>query len=131
MPATRISVSFTGTLTARSEPTGSETGTLVYGALARYRASAWQAGSLQARLQTASYVTLPWQAGLVAKVIGLQVRTGPPLRVRLTRQVAAQAIIDCDPAVVLTFRDLDAVTLLEVAGDAATATEFEWFAAGD
>ncbi len=131
MAATRISVQYTGTLTARSEPTGAETGTIVFGAIARYTASGWQHSSLQARVTTASFVTLPWQAGNVAKIIGIQIRSGPALRVRLTRQVAAQVAIDCDPVLVATFRALDAVTLLEVAGDGITPTEFEWFAAGD
>ncbi len=131
MPATRISVQFTGTLNARSEPTGAETGSIVFGAIARYTASGWCSSSLQARVTTASYVALPWQAAQVAKIIGIQLRSGPALRVRLTRQVAAQAIVDCDPIFTGTFRDLDAVTLLEVAGDGVTPTEFEWFAAGD
>lgn len=131
MSATRISIQYTGTLNARSEPTGAETGSLVLGARALYTATGWVASSLQSRIATASFVALPWQAGQVAKIIGLQIRSGPPLRVRLTRQLAAQAVVDCDPFFVATFRALDAVTLLEVAGDGITATEFEWLAAGD
>lgn len=131
MSATRISVRLTGSIVARSEPTGSESGALVIGAKGDYTAAAWQTGSMQGRISTASFVTLPWQAGQVAKIIGLQVRSGPPLRVRLTRQIAAQATVDADPVFVGTFRALDGVTLLEVAGDGTTPTEFEWFAAGD
>ena len=131
MAATRITINLTGTINARSEPTGAETGSLILGGVARYAATGWQGSSLQARINTASFVALPWQAGLVAKIIGLQVRSGPPLRLRLTRQLAAQAIVDADPIFVGTFRDLDAVTLLEVASDGVTPTEFEWLAAGD
>jgi hypothetical protein len=131
MSATRITVSFTGTLNARSEPSGSETGAIVFGARALYAASAWVASSIQGRVNTASWVVLPWQGGQVAKIIGIQVISGPPLRVRLTRQITAQAIGDCAPIFFSTFRDLDAVTLLEIAGDGITPTEFEWLAAGD
>lgn len=131
MSATRISIQYTGTLNARSEPTGAESGSIVFGARALYAASGWVVSSQQSRISSASFVTLPWQAGQVAKIVGIQVRSGPPLRVRLTRQIAAQAAVDCDPVFVGTFRALDAVTLLEVAGDGITATEFEWIAAGD
>ena len=131
MPATRISIRFSGSIVARSEPTGSESGALVIGVKGDYAATGWQLSAMQGRINSASFVALPWQAGQVAKIIGVQVRSGPPLRVRLTRQIAAQAIVDADPVFCGTFRDLDAVTLLEVASDGVTPTEFEWLAAGD
>ena len=130
MAATRITVTFKGSLTTRSEPTTSET-SVIFGARALYDATAWEASSRQGRVTTSAWVTLPWQAGNVAKIIGLQVRSGPALRVRLTRQVAAQAIVAAAPIFVGTFPTLDAVTLLEIAGDGVTPTEFEWLAAGD
>lgn len=131
MPATRITVTFTGTLTARSEPTGAET-SVIFGARSLYRATAWEAGSRQDRITTDSWITLPWTAGKVAKIIGLQTRDGSaPLKLRITRQVSAQAIIAAAPVACLTFPDGDGVTLLEIAGDAALPSEFEWLAAGD
>jgi hypothetical protein len=131
MPATRITVTFTGTLTARSEPTGAET-SVIFGARALYAATAWEAGSRQDRIATDAWVTLPWTAGKLAKIIGLQLREGSaPLKVRITRQVSGQAVIAAAPIVCLTFPDGDAVTLLEIAGDDTLATEFEWMAAGD
>ena len=129
MSSTRIYASFFGRLTASAEPVGSEN-ILAFDAEDYYAGAAWQAGSLQSSLKTASYVTLPWQAGLVAATIGIQIRAGAPLKLRLTRQVAAQAVIDCDPFAVLTFRAGDRVTLLEVAGSADTQTEFSWLAIG-
>lgn len=131
MPATRITVTFTGSLTARSEPTGAET-SVIFGCRALYAATAWEASSRQARITTDAWVTLPWTAGQVAKIIGLQIREGSaPLKIRLTRQVSGQAIIAAAPVACLTFPDGDAVTLLEVAGDADLPSEFEWLAAGD
>ena len=129
MSNTRLSVSFSGTLTATAEPLGSES-VLAFAAEDNYAAGAWDAGSLQASIQTASYVALPWQAGLVAATIGIQVRSGAPLKIRLTRQLSAQAVIDCDSIAVLTFREADRVTLLEVSGSADLATEFAWLAIG-
>ena len=131
MPATRISIRFTGSIVARSEPIGSESGALVIGVKGDYAATGWQTSTMQGRINSASFVALPWQAGQVAKIIGLQVRSGPPLRVRITRQITALAIVDAAPVYCGSFRDLDGVTLLEVAGDGVTATEFEWLAAGD
>lgn len=129
MSSTRIYASFFGSLTAAAEPVGSEN-ILAFSAEDYYRAAAWQAGSLQASIKTASYVALPWQSGLVAATIGIQIRAGAPLKIRLTRQVSGQAVIDCDPFAVLTFRANDRVTLLEVSGSADVATEFSWLAIG-
>ena len=129
MAATRICVTFLGSLTARFEPTSAET-SVIFGGRANYAAAGWEASSRHARVTTSSWVVLPWQAGNTAKILGLQVHSGPSLRVRLTRQLTAQAVIAASPLVVLTFPDLDAVTLLEVAGDGVTPTEFEWLAAG-
>ena len=130
MASTRITVTFKGTLTARSEPTTAET-SVVFGCRALYAATAWEHSSRQGRVTTNGWVTLPWQAGCVAKIFGLQVRSGPGLRVRLTPPIAAHAIAAAAPLACLAFPDLDALTLLEVAGDGVTATEFEWLAAGD
>lgn len=131
MPATRITVTFTGSLTARSDASGAATSVL-FGARSLYSATAWEAGSRQQRVTSDAWVTLPWQSGLVAKIIGLQIREGSaPLKVRLTRQLSAQAVIACAPVGCWTFPDLDGVTLLEVAGSDDLATEFEWLAAGD
>ena len=129
MSSTRIYASFFGSLTAAAEPVGSQN-VLAFDAEDYYDAAAWQAGSLQASIKTASYVALPWQAGLVAATIGIQIRAGAPLKIRLTRQVSAQAVIDCDPVSVLTFRDTDRVTLLEVSGTADIGSEFSWLAIG-
>lgn len=129
MASTRIAISFEGRLTAVAEPYGSEN-VLAFSAEDHYAAAAWQASSLQASIQTASYVTLPWQSGLVAAVIGIQIRGGAPLKLRITRQVTAQAVIACDPLAVLSFPANDRVTLLEVAGSADLATEFAWLAIG-
>jgi len=129
MSSSRIYASFFGSLTAAAEPVGSQN-ILAFNAEDYYAAAAWQAGSLQASIKTASYVTLPWQSGLVAATIGIQIRAGAPLKIRLTRQVSAQAVIDCDPFSVLTFRADDRVTLLEVAGSASIETEFAWLAIG-
>lgn len=129
MSSTRIYASFFGSLTAAAEPVGSQN-VLAFDAEDYYDAAAWQAGSLQASIKTASYVALPWQAGLVAATIGIQIRAGAPLKIRLTRQLSAQAVIDCDSIAVLTFRETDRVTLLEVSGSADLATEFAWLAIG-
>ena len=129
MSSTRIYASFFGSLTAAAEPVGSQN-VLAFDAEDYYDAAAWQAGSLQASIKTASYVALPWQAGLVAATIGIQIRAGAPLKIRLTREVSGQAVIDCDPFAVLTFREADRVTLLEVSGSAETETTFAWLAIG-
>lgn len=131
MSSTRIAVQIAGNLNARSEPTGAESGSIVFGAEARYAASAWVASSVQARVSDDVWTALPWQAGLVAKVIGIQVRSKGELKVRCTRQVSAQIIAAAAPLCLLTFPDLDGVTLLEVAGAVDIITEFEWLAAGD
>lgn len=129
MASTRIAISFEGRLTAVAEPYGSEN-VLAFAAEDNYAAAAWQASSLQASIQTASYVALPWQSGLIASMIGIQIRGGAPLKIRITREVTAQAIIACDPVAVLSFPEGDRVTLLEVAGSADLATEFAWLAIG-
>lgn len=129
MSSSRIYASFFGSLTAAAEPVGSQN-VLAFSAEDYYGAAAWQAGSMQATLKTASYVTLPWQAGLVASILGIQVRAGAPLKIRLTRQITGQAIIACAPLAVLSFPELDRVTLLEVAGSADLETEFAWLAIG-
>ncbi len=129
MAATRIAVSFTGRLTVAAAPVGSANA-VVFSAEDHYDAAGWQAGSAQVVIQTASFVALPWQAGKVAATIGIQIRAGAPLRVRITREDSAQVVIDCDSVLVSTFREDDRVTLLEVAGSADTASEFEWLAVG-
>ncbi len=129
MAATRIAVSFAGRFTVAAAPVGSANA-IVFSAEDNYAAAGWTAGSAQVVIQTASYVVLPWQASKVAATIGIQLRAGAPLRVRITRQSSAQVVIDCESVLVNTFREDDRVTLLEVAGSADTASEFEWLAVG-
>lgn len=128
MSSTRITLTFRGQLAATTTPTGSES-VLTFSAESALAAGAWQAGG-QDSIETASWVTLPWRSGLVAEVIGIQVRSGAPLNVRITREVSAQAVIAADPLCLLSFPLLDRVTLLEVSGSASEASEFEWLAVG-
>lgn len=129
MASTRITISFSGRLTAQAQPVGSQN-VVAFAAESNYDAAGWQAGSLQDAITGASFVALPWRDGLLAEVIGIQVRSGPALRVRLTREDDSQEIVDAAPSAVLTFPEDRRIALLEVAGAADETTEFEWLAAG-
>lgn len=129
MSATRITVTFQGRLTAQPQPVGPASG-ISFAAESNLAATAWQATG-QDTIQTGTFTALPWPELNVAEVLGLQVKSGPPLYARLTFQTSAQAVVPVASSLLLTFPADDLLTLLELTGGSeGEATTFEWLAAG-
>lgn len=131
MSSTRISVSFTGRLSAAAQPVGAEN-VLSFMAASELAAAAWQAGGIHDSIQTGDWTVLPWRSGVAAEVFGLQVKAGPPMYLRLTFQDSAPAIVPVSAAFFATFPEGDRLVLAEVFGGSEDeASEFGWLAAGD
>lgn len=134
MASTRITVYFEGLLAVRPAPLElrSESG-LVFSDQGNYAASARHWSSRRAQVASATWGTLENFAALGAtgaRILGIQVKNGPALLVRITRQVGAQIVVAAAPALLLTFPDEDLATLVEVSNDASGTTDFEFEAAG-
>lgn len=135
MASARITVYFEGLLSVRPAPLElrSESG-LVFSDQGNYGASGRHWASRRAFVSSASFTTLQdftTAGGVGARILGIQVKNGPALVVRITRQVGAQIVCTAAPALVLTFPDGDLATLIEVAGDGSATTDLEFEAAGD
>lgn len=130
MSSTRITVTFQGRLTAQPQPVGPASG-ITFAAEANLAATAWQLTG-QDTIQTGEFVELPWPELNLCEVLGLQVKSGPPLYARLTFQTSAQAVVPVASSLALTFPAGDRLTLLELTGGSeGESTTFEWLAAGD
>jgi len=129
--STRITVSFTGRLSAAAQPVGAEN-VLTFLAASELAAAAWQAGGIQDSIQTGDWTVLPWRSGVAAEVFGLQVKAGPPMYLRLTFQDSEQAVVPVSAVFFGTFPEGDRLVLAEVwGGSESEASEFSWLAAGD
>ena len=129
MSATRITVTFQGKLTAQPQPVGPASG-ITFAAESNLAATAWQLTG-QDTIQTGSFTTIPWPVFNEAEVLGLQVKSGPPLYARLSFQTSDQAVVPVASSLLLTFPEGDRLTLLEIwGGSDAEATTFEWLASG-
>ena len=129
MSATRITVTFQGRLTAQPQPVGPASG-ITFAAESNLAATAWQMTG-QDTIQTGDFAEVPWPAGNLAEILGLQVMSGPPLYARLTFQTSDQAVVPVASSLLLTFPADDLLTLLEITGGSeGEATTFEWLAAG-
>ena len=126
--STRLTITFQGKLTSQAQPVGPTSG-ITFAAEDNVGATTWSATG-QDGVQTASWTVVQWKANNVAHVLGLQITSGPALRVRLTFEASAQAVSPIESSMLLTFPADDRLTLLEVAGSADEATSFEWLAAG-
>ena len=129
MSSTRITVSFQGKLTAQPQPIGPASG-ITFAAEDNLAATAWQATG-QDTIQTGTYVELPWSAGNVASVLGLQVKSGPRMYARLTLQTSDPIDVPVASSLLLTFPADDLLVRLDIIGGSeGEATTFEWLAAG-
>jgi hypothetical protein len=129
--STRISISFTGRLSAAAQPVGAEN-VVSFLAASDLASGAWQAGGIHETIQTNTWTTLPWRELYGAEAFGLQVKAGPAVSLRLTIQGAeGTAIIPVSASFFCTFPEDARLVLAEIIGGSeGEASEFEWLAAG-
>jgi hypothetical protein len=127
--STRLTITFQGKLSAQPQPVGPASG-ITFAAEEAVAAAAWHLTG-QDTIQTGSFTAIPWAEFNLATVLGLQVKSGPPMYARLSFTSSDQAVVPVASSLLLTFPEGDRLTLLEITGGSeGEATTFEWLVAG-
>lgn len=130
MSSARVQVRSYGVLSVQPSPLEDASKALINLALSSgYQSGTWHRASMHDKVLGASYVDLGAIGdGLAAKVFALRLKAGPAITLRLTLQASGTQVCPVGSCALLTLPEGDLLELVEVAGDAADASEIAWCA---